>query len=996
MTEVHEDLARRIAQLQDTKNTPAESKLQPSTENTEHLTEIRNSLSKLVVMANTIPRQNILLKKLYFESMHQREDSVEDPQAGSFRWMLGLGDEEDHIRLDSEALRRIDRFNSSGSLSSIGTEDGSNYASLDVKQDSMVMTEHSGDGIINGTNDLSIQNKVDDQISMGSARAGHRYSSGEDDIESTSGSYEMSHASFDEEEVERRRQTSESFMSFLRNDHGVFFICGKAGSGKSTLSKFLARHHRVREELETWAGVKKLVFISTFFWNSGDTMQISLEGFYRSILYKTLIECPDLLQYIFPNLSDRHHHSAGTLGLMDSNTPFRISELKLAFQNLTRARSLPNNYRFCFFIDGLDEYAGDSLDHLALAKSLKEIAECENFKVLCFARPHTEFLDTFKNDRGPMYLHEFTQGDMYRFARLNILSIIRNKELDVEKEKYLPFAHRIVEMADGVFLWTRLVVRSLVSGIAHLDSLKDLQERLETTPKDLNGLLRKMLEGVEPAVRTRSNKLLLIAIHNPFPRPLNALAYSWLNELEDPEFPLNQPFEGYPEEEVIRRISIVRHQLDILTKGLLEIRRAPRRTFYQPQPSQYFDNCVEFLHRSVKDYLEHEWDYNNFSVPQSKMVQFETYCRLRLAEAKFSRSMDNYGRGFFERIHPIYNAIFEYFEACDQPLPPTYFNELGRVMDSFGHLLFSQMKTDQFASCFKLWAEHKFILPDSSESVAAPITTNTSHLHMASSYRITNAVDLFSQQDDLRKIDNEEVNILLTASTSTSPDLVEFLLNSGSSPTKLVKIESLSNKKPSDINLMEETVKVPVWAIFLRLMAIYHLQPFPSTRDRSRNALRDFPLILELYLRFGLDRDVYFIGYLDLPSSQNLTECPTAPRPIDTFSTEEPPPPPLLLVSENPPEDSLFRFELYQLVQLYQPKNIDSLEKLIVGDIKHQAWNKTASLLTGLAPWISPPTSKGPKLRSVSLEELNHKQWIPYGVVSKDHQLLGSFKYRLY
>jgi cytidylate kinase len=84
-------------------------------------------------------------------------------------------------------------------------------------------------------------------------------------------------------------------------------MSGKAGSGKSTVLKFLAHRQRVREEVESWASPKKLVFIVTFFWNSGDTMQMSLEGFYRSIIFEILKQCPDLLQDVFPAFDDHQY-----------------------------------------------------------------------------------------------------------------------------------------------------------------------------------------------------------------------------------------------------------------------------------------------------------------------------------------------------------------------------------------------------------------------------------------------------------------------------------------------------------------------------------------------------------------------------------------------------------------------------------------------------------------------------------------------------------------
>jgi polynucleotide 5'-kinase involved in rRNA processing len=50
------------------------------------------------------------------------------------------------------------------------------------------------------------------------------------------------------------QSTRESFVHWLSFGHGIFHVCGKLGSGKSTLMKFLCNHDRTKTELEQWAG----------------------------------------------------------------------------------------------------------------------------------------------------------------------------------------------------------------------------------------------------------------------------------------------------------------------------------------------------------------------------------------------------------------------------------------------------------------------------------------------------------------------------------------------------------------------------------------------------------------------------------------------------------------------------------------------------------------------------------------------------------------------
>lgn len=202
----------------------------------------------------------------------------------------------------------------------------------------------------------------------------------------------------------KRRQISMAFASFLSQSQGVFFCCGKAGSGKSTFMKYISGHQEIRRQLESWSGDKKLAIISVFFWNSGDELQMSMEGFYRSLLFQVVQQCPEVLPAIFPDHSlqadDIHEGIRGRL------LPFRFSELQGAIRRLLETSEFPS-HRLCFFIDGLDEYKGDSKDHFTLAQLLKNWAT-KDVKIICSARPYIEFLDTFTDSGRTIQLHEWT------------------------------------------------------------------------------------------------------------------------------------------------------------------------------------------------------------------------------------------------------------------------------------------------------------------------------------------------------------------------------------------------------------------------------------------------------------------------------------------------------------------------------------------------------------------------------------------------------------
>lgn len=309
----------------------------------ESLAEIRAGLSNLLSKMEALPKtknaENEILKRLYFPSIHAREDVIADTEFGTFDWLL-----EDDRSMSEE----------NESLSD---------------EETMALYPYWEEWM----------QKRDDQL---------------------------------------RCQTRQSFLSWLETGNQIYHVSGKAGAGKSTLMKFLCQDSRIQDRLDRWAGGKKLVFASFFFWNSGDKEQKSLEGLYRSLLFETLKQCPELIREVFPS-----HWTSNDLDLSSLNgMSFRISELK----NLITGRHSFPNHRFCFFIDGLDEFETDlNTDHWELAQVLRKCAVSDDIKICVSSRPHEEFLQGF----GPklrMHLHVLTRRDVQRFIHGMLASMLCN------------------------------------------------------------------------------------------------------------------------------------------------------------------------------------------------------------------------------------------------------------------------------------------------------------------------------------------------------------------------------------------------------------------------------------------------------------------------------------------------------------------------------------------------------------------------------------------
>lgn len=104
------------------------------------------------------------------------------------------------------------------------------------------------------------------------------------------------------EDPKERGKPWDNFQTWLREDSGCYWIEGKAGSGKSTLMKFISTHPKTQELLRDWAGKSELITGSYFFWLAGTSLQKNQEGLLRSLLHTILSKRRDLISRVFPKL----------------------------------------------------------------------------------------------------------------------------------------------------------------------------------------------------------------------------------------------------------------------------------------------------------------------------------------------------------------------------------------------------------------------------------------------------------------------------------------------------------------------------------------------------------------------------------------------------------------------------------------------------------------------------------------------------------------------
>jgi NACHT domain len=197
----------------------------------------------------------------------------------------------------------------------------------------------------------------------------------------------------------------------------IFWINGKAGSGKSTLMKYITDNPLALDILKVWQTWRKLIFAGFFFHNRGNMMQKSQVGLLRSILYQVLSEAQELIPVVWATLGNREYIKNVQL---DDEEPVLINwtafKLRRAFKALMQQQIV--GLDICLMIDGLDEYESeegqeDSYDELL--SFIKEITSTESqwikVKACVSSRPLNVFKDAFSDGPG-LRLQDLTRDDI--------------------------------------------------------------------------------------------------------------------------------------------------------------------------------------------------------------------------------------------------------------------------------------------------------------------------------------------------------------------------------------------------------------------------------------------------------------------------------------------------------------------------------------------------------------------------------------------------------
>ena len=473
----------------------------------------------------------------------------------------------------------------------------------------------------------------------------------------------------------------------------IFWVSGKAGSGKSTIMKYLYQDSRLQEYLRFWAKDIPLTCIGFFVWDRGKSMMHkSREGMVRSLLHQILAQHNNLIPVLFPDKWNRGYATRIDGNLEDwterkEPLTWDWSELFAALMRVTNEQFLKEQgipMRLCVFVDGMDEYRtfedpGLSPNELIsqkkkgyteIAQLFRQLAKSKVIKICLSSRHIVEFKDAFGVSSRSLRLEDLTHDDIKSYTTQVLEQDSRWRELMAQSSMVgRQLITNIVDKALGVFLWVVLVIHLLLGGLQDGDTHIELQTILNSMPVELggeNGLYAFMMRNIKLEHRGQCFEILqLIRYSNSAPTLLSlAFTDGEFHDLISNETVL--PFQvdnmGY----VSKRM---KDRLSSRCAGLVEV---AKHSGVGRRALPYSENRVQFMHQTAKDFVEQSqmWkeflpdasdSFNpHFSLLKSRILELKLECTLN---GEFTRAGNEW--------NPVRDAMVYAFrdEQCESELP---------------------------------------------------------------------------------------------------------------------------------------------------------------------------------------------------------------------------------------------------------------------------------------------------------------------------------------
>ena len=335
-----------------------------------------------------------------------------------------------------------------------------------------------------------------------------------------------------------------------------------------------------------------------FFHDRGSEMQKTLPGMLKELLFSLCTQQPAILKFLVPLW-------AGLTVKQRTHKPVWDTEtLQEGLMAIVRQRNV--RLRILFFLDALDEKAGDKEHLAALVEQIVEQADGDFVVVkICLAsRPWPVFEGSFGHYPG-FAIHDYTISDIRKYTTSRLASASRGLS-SLNERSLASVTDLVTSRASGVFIWVRLVVDVLVKGIRNGTAPAALERQAQDIPQELEELYGDTLRRVEPEYQCECFIALQIAVCSLIPLSIRTFLevtsknYNYFSAKGH-----QRSQSGYEtlSDDMIQGTSGPYHKrwLESRSGGLLEVVQQSPSDKWTPEEQGF---VVQFIHQTVKDFIK--------------------------------------------------------------------------------------------------------------------------------------------------------------------------------------------------------------------------------------------------------------------------------------------------------------------------------------------------------------------------------------------------------
>ena len=358
-----------------------------------------------------------------------------------------------------------------------------------------------------------------------------------------------------------------TYRQWLDKGHGLLWIKGNPGTGKSTVLK------HALEIVEQFAK-QKSILASFFFHGRGAPLQKSTLGLFRSLLHQILQQNRVLLSK-FTRLYKTRCKTDGEFG---KTWEWQANELQPFFKSNVVDAARTQQIRV--YIDALDECGK------AAAIDLVEFFRCFEAPVsICFSCRHYPFVALeggdeicVEDENGQdveIYVQEKIEAHVHRTG---IAKILRNE---------------VVSRSQGNFQWVVLVIMRVITLYKSRESLATIKAMIQNTPTELHEVYAGILGPIDDQERAQCLHFMQWMYFSFRPLTVKELRVALAI---NPDISHTSIHQGQNSEFYVDRYKDMKQAIANLSRGLAEVKQQHNRQ----------EPTVQFIHQSVPDFLHED------------------------------------------------------------------------------------------------------------------------------------------------------------------------------------------------------------------------------------------------------------------------------------------------------------------------------------------------------------------------------------------------------